>query len=105
MEMGKPVESGAPKSGGEPGLEEIVEMGGKPDSPFTSMVAGVNSALSKMEELLPQAGVAPELVQKLSGIREAYTALLQEINGGGQQAPQAAPRVDVNAGASGIPKA
>ena len=88
--------------GSDPGLNEIIEMGGDPENPFTSLIAGIHSGLAKFEEMLPEAGVAPELVQEVSAIREQYTQVLQEIQQSGSQ-PQA-PAMDVNAGAGGVPR-
>ena len=81
MAQGMTPPGGAPKQpgqGGE-GLDTIIEMGGDSESPFRSMVAGVSSALSKMQELLQGEGVPPEAIQKLAALDEQYKATLQEI--------------------------
>jgi len=102
MDMKQP---NASQGGMDDGLDEIIKMGGDEKNPFSSMVAGVSTALSKMEELLPQEGVSDDMVQKIASLRESYQALLQEImqsvsGKGGAEEPQ---QMDAIAGARGVP--
>lgn len=85
----------------------MVELGGDPQNPFTSMVSGVSKALIKMQDMLGQEGVPEELVAKLGEIEQQYKALLQQImQSVGQGAPQGqqpAPAKSVNAGPGARP--
>lgn len=90
---------------GDKDLGAIVEMGGDPQNPFTSMVSGVSKALMKMAEILPQEGVSQDLVDQLNQLEQSYKQLLQQIlqSVGGQQGQQAAPDKSVNAGPGARP--
>lgn len=86
------------------GLDEIIKLGGDPENPFTSMVAGVSTALAKMEELLPQEGIPADKIQKIGALRQSYQALLQEIMQSAGQGQQPDKQVmDANAGSGGVP--
>lgn len=93
---------------GQDGVKEIMEMGGDPQNPFTSMVKGVSAALSKMQELLAGEGVSEDLVGQLGQLQQQYQSLLKQIMsaaGEGQAAPKSpgAPMMDANAGPKAIP--
>ncbi len=109
--MAEEMEAQGVKKDG-PGIDAMVALGGDPSSPFTSMVAGVSSALTKMQELLPKEGVPEDLVAELGNINDQYQALLQRIqqaSAGGpkQPAPGKPPpgMVDSTGGAGGVPMA
>jgi hypothetical protein len=87
-------------------VDTIVQMGGDPENPFTSMVGGVSAALSKIQELLSQEQVPQELVAKVGELQQTYQSLLQQImqSKGGAPEPQAgAPMQSVNAGPKAVP--
>lgn len=110
--MAEEIPQAAPAKKDGPGIDAMVALGGDPSSPFTSMVAGVSSALTKMQELLPKEGVPEELVAELGSINDQYQGLLariQKAGAGGAPKPPAQPgapgpgMVDANGGPGGIP--
>ena len=94
------------------GLSVVKEMGGQEGKPFESMVLGINTALTKMQELLSQEqAIPPEALQELQGIQKAYQQFLVKLSNSGQQGapdegppePGASERVPMESGGRGVP--